>query len=151
MRYVLPALVPLGILAAVGFDQLAGLVGRRFARAPAALAGALVAYLLLTCLRIHPYYIDYYAETLGGPGHVQARQLFEVGWWGEGIASAVEHVNAHAAPGARLFKLLQPTHVNWFRDDLFRAEVQAPQAAEWIVVNDAGIYASDVQPRRYPS
>jgi 4-amino-4-deoxy-L-arabinose transferase-like glycosyltransferase len=150
VRYVLPALVPLAIAAAAGFDQLCAALAPRIRRAPAALVGALAAYLLLTCARIHPYYLDYFAEAVGGTGRVQERKLFETGWWGEGIASAVDHVNANAAPGAKLYKLLQPTHVNWFRDDLFRAEVGSPAAADWIVVNDAGIFANDVLARRPP-
>ncbi len=95
-------------------------------------------------MRIYPYYIDYFDEATGGAGRVQEKGLFETGWWGEGIAEAVDYVNANAAPGARLNKLIVPTHVNWFRDDLFKNEVGSAAAAEWIVVNDAGIYANDV-------
>ncbi len=150
VRYVLPALVPLAIAAAAGLDQLARALAGRIRRAPAALVGALAAYLLLTCVRIHPYYLDYFAEPTGGTGRVQAQQLFETGWWGEGIADAVDYVNGHAAAGAKLYKLVQPTHVNWFRDDLFRAEVGSPAAADWIVVNDAGVFTNDVLARRAP-
>jgi 4-amino-4-deoxy-L-arabinose transferase-like glycosyltransferase len=144
VRYVLPALVPLAIAAAAGLDQLCVAIEPRIRRAPAALSAALAAYLLLTCARIHPYYLDYFAEAVGGAGRVQEQNLFETGWWGEGIGEAVDVVNASAAPDAKLYKLVQPTHVNWFRDDLFRHEVSSPTAADWIVVNDAGVFANDV-------
>jgi hypothetical protein len=106
-----------------------------------ALGAALAVYLGVTCARIAPYYLDYYGEVVGGAGRVQRARLFEVAWWGEGIGEAVAYVNAHAAPGERLYKLVQPNHVNWFREDLWRNETSAPALAQWIVVNDAGIFA----------
>jgi 4-amino-4-deoxy-L-arabinose transferase-like glycosyltransferase len=138
VRYVLAVLVPLAVVAGAGLDQL---VSRfRDQRVPL-LAGGLVAlYLAVTCLVIRPYYIDYYAEPIG-TARAQRGKLFEVAWWGEGIAEAVAYVNRHAAPDARLYKAIDATHVGWFRDDLFRREVQSPGQAEWIVVNDAGAFA----------
>jgi hypothetical protein len=148
VRYVLPALVPLAIAAAAGLEQLAGALEGRFRHAFMGLAVAFGLYLAIACARIQPYYLDYFGEAVGGTGGVQRRLLFETGWWGEGIAEAVDYVNAHAAPGAKLYKLVQPTHVNWFRDDLFRAEAPSAGAAEWIVVNDAGVYTNDELARR---
>ncbi len=151
VRYVLAVLVPLAIAAGAGVDHLASVIGglsERTRRAAPVVGALLGAYLVVTCARIAPYYIDYYAEPVGGAGRAQAARLFEVGWWGEGIGEAVAYVNAHAPPDARLFKLLQPTHVNWFRADLWKREAGAPASAEWIVVNQAGIYANDAQPGR---
>jgi hypothetical protein len=49
---------------------------------------------------IHPYYLDYYGEQVGGTERrVQARR-FETAWWGEGLDRAVAYVNAHARPTA---------------------------------------------------
>jgi 4-amino-4-deoxy-L-arabinose transferase-like glycosyltransferase len=141
VRYVLPVLVPLAIAAGAGAAHAGAWAAERLRkpRAAWALGGVLGLYLVVTCARIAPYYIDYYGEAVGGAGRAQVRKLFEVGWWGEGIGEAVAYTNTHAAPGARLYKLMVPTHVNWFREDLWRAEVAAPFLAEWIVVNDAGI------------
>src|SRR5262249_11918253 len=46
-----------------------------------------------------------------------ARRLFDVGWWGEGIAAAVDYINENAAKGAAVARLVQPTHVTWLRGD----------------------------------
>ena len=112
----------------------------RLSRASAWLGGAFGLYLVVTVARVHPYTLDYYAEHVGGPKTVAARRWFEVGWWGEGISEAVDFVNAHAAPDAKVYRLLQPVHVNWLRHDLW-AETP-PGAADWIIVNDAGQVAA---------
>jgi 4-amino-4-deoxy-L-arabinose transferase-like glycosyltransferase len=143
VRYILPVLVPIAIAAGAGLAW-AGEKLAAWAKQPRVAPGLVAVvgvYLAGACARVSPYELDYFGEQVGGAGGVQRRHLFETGWWGEGIAEAVDYVNAHAAPGARLYKLVVPTHVNWFRDDLWRAEVRAPEEAEWIVVNDAGIFA----------
>jgi 4-amino-4-deoxy-L-arabinose transferase-like glycosyltransferase len=141
VRYVLPVLVPLAIAAGAGVALLGERIAA-FGRAPR-LASAMVAvfglYLAITAARIAPYQLDYYGEATGGAGVAQGRQLFEVGWWGEGIGEAVDVVNRSAPIGAKLYKRLTPNHVNWFRADLWRNEVREPALADWIVVNDAGL------------
>jgi hypothetical protein len=129
IRYVVPALVPLALLAAVGLARLPR--GKL-------VAGVLAAVLAVTCVRIYPYYLDYFGEHTGGPAMVQRQKWFEVGWWGEGVGEAVAFVNAHAAPNARVYRLVQPTHVTWFRGDLW-ADTTV-EAADWIVVNELGLF-----------
>jgi 4-amino-4-deoxy-L-arabinose transferase-like glycosyltransferase len=131
VRYVMPCLLALALIAAAGFDQLAAWI--RVRHAFAALAAAAIAYLGITLARVHPYYLDYFAEQVGGAGHVAERGWFETAWWGEGVDRAVDHVNAHAAPGARVFRgCIEPVHVAWFREDLW-TPIQAPGEASWIV------------------
>jgi hypothetical protein len=133
VRYVLPIFLGLVLFAGAGLDAVAR-------RRTALHAGALVLYLAVTFARVHPYPLDYFAEHVGGSRTVAARRWFEVGWWGEGIGEAVAHVNAHASPGARVYRLLQPTHLNWFRHDLWADTT--PEGADWLVVNDAGLDAA---------
>lgn len=142
VRYVLPVLVPLAIAAGAGLDQLG--VWLRGRVPAAALAAALALVLGVTWARTQPYHLDYYNELGGGAGEAQRAQRFEVAWWGEGIAEAVDYTNAHAQPGDTLFKLISPNHVNWFTAALWRGEVQDPLRADWLVVNDAGIFVNDV-------
>jgi 4-amino-4-deoxy-L-arabinose transferase-like glycosyltransferase len=142
VRYVLPMLVPLGIAAALGLDNLVALWRHRLV-APLATA-VLGAYLFIVCARIAPYDLDYFNEVVGGPAGAQRKHLFEVGWWGEGIGEAVDFINVHAGAGQSLFRLLSPNHVNWFRADLFAHEARDPARADWLVVNDAGIFVNDV-------
>lgn len=133
VRYVLPALLPIALLAAGGTVALAGLLARLHRAAAVAAPAAIVAYLAITCARIHPYYLDYYGEQVGGTAGVARDRRFEVAWWGEGLAEAIAHVNAHAAPGARVHRdCVEPTHLTWFRGDLWEP-VSDPRLAAWIV------------------
>lgn len=136
VRYVLPALLALVVAGGAGLDHLGRLVKRVPPWLPTGVVGV---YLALVCWRIHPYYLDYFGSHVGGAKRVQERRLLEVGWWGEGIHEAVAHVNRHAAPGASVLRLVEPTHVTWFRGDLWPKLVENPAArdVDWIVVNDA--------------
>ncbi|HEX3764612.1 MAG TPA: glycosyltransferase family 39 protein [Kofleriaceae bacterium] len=144
VRYVIPCLPALALIAAAGFDQLA--VWARLRAAFAAIAAAVVLYLGATLWRVHPYYLDYFAEQVGGAGQVAARGWFETAWWGEGVDRAVDYVNAHAAPGARVDRAcIEPVHLAWFREDLWAGMTDDPARADWIVS-----YAPASHPCRVP-
>ncbi|HVV85113.1 MAG TPA: glycosyltransferase family 39 protein, partial [Kofleriaceae bacterium] len=136
VRYVIPTLLVLALLAGAGVVALGELVGRRWPRPPslrAVPAALLVAYLAIVCVRIRPYYLDYYGEQVGGTAGVARARRFEVAWWGEGLAAAIDYVNAHAAPGDRVHRsCVEPIHLTWFRGDLWEP-VADPRAARWIV------------------
>lgn len=132
VRYVLPSIVALALASAAGWDRLATLV--RFRHAFLAVAGALVIYLGVTLVRIHPYYLDYFAEQVGGTHTVAAHRWFETAWWGEGVDRAVSYVNEHAGPGDRVDRdCILPAHLAWFREDLWTPMVHSPAQATWIV------------------
>jgi hypothetical protein len=131
VRYVLPCVLALAMIAAAGFDQLATWMRVRHA-APA--IGALVVYLGATLWRCHPYYLDYFGEQVGGAGAVWARGWFETAWWGEGLDVAVGYINEHAAPGARVDRrCVHPAHLGWYREDLWAAMTDVASEADWIV------------------
>jgi hypothetical protein len=132
VRYVMPCLLALALIAAAGFDQLA--IWGRVRHAFAAIATVVVAYLALTLVRVHPYYLDYFAEQVGGAGRVAARGWFETAWWGEGVDRAVAYVNTHALPYARVHRsCILPSHVAWFREDLWTPMTNVAKDATWIV------------------
>jgi 4-amino-4-deoxy-L-arabinose transferase-like glycosyltransferase len=132
VRYVIPCILACAVLAAAGFDQLA--IWARDRRTFPAIAALVLAYLGITLARIHPYYLDYFGEQVGGPGAVAARSTFETAWWGEGLDRAVAYVNDHAAPGARVYRgCIEPQHLAWFREDLWTPMADTPDAATWIV------------------
>jgi 4-amino-4-deoxy-L-arabinose transferase-like glycosyltransferase len=138
VRYVMPCLTALALLAAVGLDTIATFLTARLptmTRAlPTTLAAITALYLAVTLVRVHPYYLDYYGEHVGGPAAVARARRFEVAWWGEGLADAVDHVNRHARPGAPVFRdCVEPAHLTWFRGDLWPTMAKNPRDAEWIV------------------
>jgi 4-amino-4-deoxy-L-arabinose transferase-like glycosyltransferase len=132
VRYVIPCLPALALIAAAGIDQLA--TWARVRHAFTALATLVLAYLAITLVRIHPYYLDYFGEQVGGAGNVAAHGTFETAWWGEGVDRAVAYVNANAAPGARVDRdCIEPVHLAWFREDLWDRMTSVAAEADWIV------------------
>jgi hypothetical protein len=132
VRYVMPSVVALAVLSAAGWEALASYI--RWPHALAAIGATLALYLGATLVRVHPYYLDYFAEQVGGAGTVAEHGWFETAWWGEGVDRAVEYVNEHAAPNARVYRdCIEPAHLAWFRYDLWTPMVHAPGDADWIV------------------
>ncbi len=132
VRYIMPALLAMSLAAAAGLDSLERV--HRHLKFPW-LGGALSCYLIIVCLRIHPFYLDYYGEQVGGPSRVALSKNFEIAWWGEGMNEALDYLNANAEPGAKVYKrCFEPGHLAWMRGDLWPTEVRRPELAEWILV-----------------
>ena len=148
VRYIMPALLALSMAAAVGVDGLVRLswyLKFRWLKF-AWLGAALCVYLVWVCVRIHPFYLDYYGEHVGGPKTVAAGKRFEIAWWGEGMNEALAYLNSHAAPAARVYKrCFEPGHLAWMRGDLWNNEAASPTQAEWILV-----YQPSVRPCAIP-
>ncbi len=138
VRYVMPSLLALALMAGAGLDAVAVWLQRlrRDARLFAELTAAVGIYLAVTCARIHPYYLDYYGEQAGGPTGV-AGQL-ELGWWGEGVDRAVAYVAAHAEPGDRVYRYCaEAYHLAWWHLDAWAHLAEKVEQADWIVVQPA--------------
>jgi 4-amino-4-deoxy-L-arabinose transferase-like glycosyltransferase len=129
VRYILPVFPPAAILAAAGLDA----AGARIRHGSAVLLGAAVLASLFSCVRVAPYYLDYYNAFFGGPSAAFREHRFIVGWWGEGVSAAVDWFNAHAAPGTKTFYNLYPNHIVWLRDDVL--PVASPADADYILLN----------------
>ncbi len=139
VRYVMPCLTALAMIAAAGLDYLAQKLERVTQHAFAALATAIVAYLVVVLVQTHPYYLDYFGEQVGGAGNVEELGLFETAWWGEGVDRAVDYVNAHADPKDTVFRdCILPVHLAWFRDDLWTRMMRDPNKATWIIKYSTG-------------
>ncbi len=132
VRYIMPALLGMSLAAAAAMDSLERL--HRYLKF-SVLAPALCIYLALVCLRVHPFYLDYYGEQVGGPSRVAATKNFEIAWWGEGMNEALQYLNEHAEPSAKVYKrCFEPGHLAWMRGDLWPSEVRRPDQATWILV-----------------
>jgi 4-amino-4-deoxy-L-arabinose transferase-like glycosyltransferase len=129
VRYILPALSAVALASAAGWDAIAGWLEPRWRHAFVAVSGAVIAYLVVVLVWIHPYYLDYFAEQVGGPGTVAEQRWFETAWWGEGVDRAVAYVNDHAREGAHVLNCVAPNHLTWYRQDLW-----TPGPPDWIVV-----------------
>lgn len=134
VRYIMPSLLALSLLSAAGLEWAckwlpAGAAPRRVG------AALFCGYLLFCCWRVHPYYLDYYGEQVGGPRVAATNNWFETAWWGEGLHAGIKYVNEHAEPGARVHKrCVEPSHLAWLRHDLWASEVSQFEQADWILV-----------------
>ncbi|MDX2089105.1 MAG: glycosyltransferase family 39 protein [Kofleriaceae bacterium] len=144
VRYVMPCVLAFTMFAAAGLDFAVRRI--TVSNAFIGLSAGLVLYLGVTLVRVHPYYLDYYGEQVGGPRGVAERRWFETAWWGEGVDRAVAYVNAHAGPKERVYRdCILPAHLAWFREDLWNS-LARPEHADWIVV-----YVSTTSTCRIPA
>jgi predicted membrane-bound dolichyl-phosphate-mannose-protein mannosyltransferase len=121
IRYIYTSIPAIALMIGVGVHHLI----RRVQWWPATWLGT-VAYLGWQLASVHPYYLDYYNELVGGTKSVWENRLFEVGWWGEGIPRAVEHINSAAHDGATWSERGPITHTFYgLRSDLIQVDKDA--------------------------
>jgi 4-amino-4-deoxy-L-arabinose transferase-like glycosyltransferase len=134
VRYVMPCILALAVTSAVGWDFVVSRFAARIRHLFAITCAALALYLAITLALVHPYYLDYFGEHVGGAGTVSRKGWFETAWWGEGLDRAVDYVNQHAEPNARVYRnCIEPVHLAWFREDLWLPMTNNVTEATWIV------------------
>jgi hypothetical protein len=132
IRYVYPAFVPFAMLVGAGLvilgrslEQGVGRLSRVFLGLPWGwcLGAAAIVYVGVASARVHPYYLDYYNEIIGGASGAYTNRRLETGWWGEGTDRAIDYLNVHAPQGATVgFRGLVDHVVIGLRSDLRRQQ-----------------------------
>ena len=108
IRYVIEIYPALAILAALGVDWAA----KKFSEHGFVLLYFLVPiYLLVSCLLISPYYLDYFNSLAGGTVGVYQNRTFELGWWGEGQREATLFLSHNAVRGNRVGVYVVPKYL----------------------------------------
>jgi len=127
VRYIYNMYPPMALMVAIGLDHMLRAVG---ALRKVAAVGVAAAYLGIQCWLVHPYYLDYYNEAVGGTKGVWERSWFEVGWWGEGQKPCFDHINANAEEGATFDTIGVVNHtVDALRPDL----VYSTKDPDWLI------------------
>jgi len=135
VRFVTGALVPLSLVSVLGYTYLADLLsslvgGLKKIKLRILLPLLVLVYELVLVVQYHPYYLDYFNEFIGGPRQAAERGI-AVGYWGEGVKEAVDHLNKVAEPGATVrFAVSEPTFIPRVRDDLKVLEPFVPRPAQ---------------------
>lgn len=100
LRYVLTAFPAASLVASLGFWAITDRFARQYSLAKLLSVAVVIVYLVITAWRIHPYYLNYYNELIGGTKTVAARNWFDLGFYGEGIKEATDFVNRTSSDGS---------------------------------------------------
>lgn len=104
LRYIIEIYPVLAIIASVGFEAILS----RVRIGKIILISGLIIYLLLTIRSISPYTIDYFNELIGGVNNVYKQNLFQTGWWGEGLREAGLYLEKNAKSGSTVGLAISP-------------------------------------------
>ena len=116
IRLMIPIFAPLSLMAALGLDAL----GEKVKKCKYLLFSLVPIYLLLLNLSVHPYYLDFFNELVGGPRGAVEKGI-SLMWWGEGVKEAIDFVNETAPEGATFQSAMVPLHaIPKLREDLAR-------------------------------
>lgn len=132
VRYIYPSLIAACVLGGAGMAWLGAILSRWIPGAFGGLSVAILGYACLAALPMHPYYLDYYNELVGGPERVQTKRLFEMAWWGEGLQEAINYIHRDAPHGASVHVMANPRHVIRFRPDINSGQ---GMSADYILYN----------------
>jgi hypothetical protein len=106
----------LALLAALGLEKIHTKLGyKAFVLA----FGILLVYMVSISVSIHPFYVDYYNELIGGTKAVYDGKLMRIGAAGEGLDLAVDYINSNASLNSSVEFHAAPIHVlRGFREDI---------------------------------
>jgi hypothetical protein len=116
IRLMIPIFAPLSLMAAVGVSE----IGEKLRRFKCLLFLLVPLYLLTLDLNVHPYYLDFFNEVIGGPKGATERGI-SLMWWGEGAKEAIDFVNRTAPPNSTFQSAVVPLDaMPKLREDLVR-------------------------------
>ncbi|MDP2585363.1 MAG: glycosyltransferase family 39 protein [Candidatus Levybacteria bacterium] len=135
LRYIIEIYPALAIISAVGFETLIKkLTKNRLYEFLLFLP--VVVYLLVSLWFIKPYYLDYFNELIGGVNTVYKYNLFQTGWWGQGLGEAGLYLGKNAPQGSRVGLAISPEHVFLRFDSLRYSNWSANNEYDYVVVNN---------------
>ena len=99
IRYIVEFYAPFALIAAIGLETISNKISR--ATWAKILSLFIVGvYLFVILKRITPYYLDYFNIIPGGAKGVAQKELFALGWWGQGFKEAGIFLKKTAPKGA---------------------------------------------------
>lgn len=110
IRYIIEIYAPLSFIAAIGLDYVSSKLPRKFL-AKVICFSLVVIYLFNIAYKLKPYYLDYFNELIGGTNGVYKSNLFQLGWWGQGIGEAGLFIKNNAPDGSKIGLAISPNHV----------------------------------------
>lgn len=134
IRYIIEIYAPLALIAAIGFDHVINKITKK-TLSKAILFIPVAIYLLVILVKISPYYLDYFNIVVGGTKNVYEKQLFQLGWWGQGIGEAADYVVKNAQKGSRVGIALSPATVMPALENFNVSKYEEKEKYDYIIVN----------------
>lgn len=135
LRYIIEIYPAIAIISAIGFETIIKkLTGSRLLRLLLFLPIAL--YLFFSFWSVRPYYLDYFNELIGGVNTVYKYNLFQTGWWGEGLREAGLYLKENAPQGSVIGIAVSPGHVFPKFGGLGYSDWSANHKYDYVVVNN---------------
>lgn len=107
LRYIIEIYPALAIISAIGFETLFEKISKRSIY-KILMFLPIVLYLFISLWAIKPYYLDYFNELTGGVNTVYKYNLFQTGWWGQGLREAGLYVKNNAPQGSKIGLAISP-------------------------------------------
>lgn len=135
IRYIIEIYAPLVLISAIGFDAIL----ERFTKSDKKklfLLIPVIVYLFITILKISPYYIDYFNGIVGGTRGVAEKQLFQLGWWGEGLRETSSHLSQTAPKGSSIGFAIIPYEIRKpYLENYKLSEYSPSESYDYVVVS----------------
>ncbi|GEM_PF-842336 len=133
LRYIIEIYPAIALIAAVGFDTLTKFTKSEFRKFLLFLP--ITMYLFISLWNIKPYYLDYFNEVVGGVNNVHKNNLFQTGWWGQGLGEAGLYVINNAPKGSDVGLAISPDHVLPRSNSLKYSDWVLNERYDYIIVN----------------
>lgn len=135
LRYIIEIYPAIAIISAVGFNTILDKFKikeklKLFYFLP------VIAYLFISLWQIKPYYLDYFNELVGGVNTVYKYNIFQTGWWGQGLREAGIYLRSNASGGSRIGLAISPEHTLPKFNDLKYSNWSANNKYDYVVVNN---------------
>ncbi len=138
VRYIIEFYAPLSILTAIGLEYIA--IKFSTNKNIKYLAFIIISiYMMISIFKIHPYYLSYYNELVGGIKNVYNKNLFFIGWWGEGLVESGKYLEMYADRNKTIGLALNPTNTIYKSKDLKYEKFDPRKEYEYVVLNDFNI------------
>jgi 4-amino-4-deoxy-L-arabinose transferase-like glycosyltransferase len=135
VRYIIQFYAPLSLLAAIGFEYTI----TKFTKSKILLysfISPLFVYLIIILYSLSPYYLDYFNGFVGGTKNVYDKQLFYIGWFGEGLRGPGKYIESHASKNAKIGMAIDPNYRTLYQSQNLSYEIFNPEHKyDYVVVN----------------
>lgn len=135
LRYIIEIYPAIAIISAIGFETISKKVIQNKIY-KLLLFVSIVIYLFISLWLIKPYYLDYFNELVGGVNTVSKYNLFQTGWWGQGLREAGLYLKNNAPQGSRVGLAISPDITLPRFDSLNYSNWTANDRYDYVVVNN---------------